>query len=284
LAKIFVTGADGMLGRSLTPVLEEENEIFTSDLPETDIRDTDLIIRKIVGFNPDFVIHLASMTDVDVCEQNPDEAFRVNSLGTRNVALASRKSNAVMVYVSTGSVYNGKKETPYTEYDNPDPISVYGLSKYHGELYLRDILNRFYIFYTCWLFGGGREDKKFVPKILDLARQKKHLDIVSDKFGAPTYTNDLARVIADFIKTGYYGKYHSANYGCVNRYEVAKEILDIAGITDCKLTPVSSDRFPLPAPRPRMEALRNDNFELMNRKPMRNWKEALNEYIKSTLI
>jgi dTDP-4-dehydrorhamnose reductase len=123
-----------------------------------------------------------------------------------------------------------------------------------------------------------------VPKILDLARHKKHLDIVSDKFGSPTYTNDLAREIADFIKTGYFGKYHSVNSGNVNRYDVAQEILKIAGITDCELAPVSSERFKLSAPRPRMEALKNYNFELMNRKPMRNWKEALSEYIKSTLV
>ncbi|MDZ7859876.1 MAG: dTDP-4-dehydrorhamnose reductase [Candidatus Krumholzibacteriota bacterium] len=284
MSKIFVTGASGMLGKALTPVLKEKNDVLATDLPDTDICNADLISRKIKDFNPDFIIHLASMTDVDACELNPDEAFRVNSLGTRNVALAARSSQSVMVYVSTGSIYNGSKDTPYTEYDNPDPVSIYGLSKYHGELYLRDIVSRFYIFYTCWLFGGGSEDKKFVPKILNLARREKKLDIVNDKFGSPTYTKDLALVIADFLKTGLFGRYHSANYGCVNRFEVAEEILNIAGINDCKLNPVSSDCFSLPAPRPRMEALRNYNFELIKRKPMRDWKEALGEYITTTLI
>lgn len=282
--RIFITGAKGMLGRALAPLLERGGGVLRcTDLPDTDIRDIKELSRQILDFSPSMVIHLASMTDVDGCEKDPDTAFSVNALGTRNVALACREARAVMVYVSTGSVYNGKKETPYTEYDEPDPISVYGLSKYHGEVYVRDLMDDFFIFYTCWLFGGGETDKKFIPKILNLARDNSSIEVVDDKFGSPTYTEDLAREIADFVKTGAYGRYHCANTGCVNRFELAREIIRIAGIKECEVIPVPSSRFGLPAPRPRMEALRNYNFELMGRKPLRSWNDALEEYIRSFL-
>jgi len=273
-----------MLGNSLVPILKGGNELFTTDLPDTDITEIDPLIEKVRSFNPDIVIHLASMTDVDGCERDPDSAFRINALGTRNVALACAESDAEMVYVSTGSIYDGRKETPYTEYDTPNPVNTYGRSKYYGELYMRDILNRFYIFYTCWLFGGIREDKKFIPKILRLSRENDVLDIVDDKYGSPTYTHDLAGEISEVIMTGHYGRYHCANHGYVNRYEEAEEILKIAGITGCRLNPVSSDKFSLAAPRPRSEALSNYNLSLMGRDPLRNWREALSEYILSELI
>ncbi|MFO7914290.1 MAG: dTDP-4-dehydrorhamnose reductase [Candidatus Krumholzibacteriales bacterium] len=284
MARIFITGADGMLGCSLIPALEEENELLPTDLPDTDITDADSLIKEIVSFKPDTVIHLASMTDVDGCEEDPDSAFRTNSLGTRNVALACAECGAEMVYLSTGSVYNGRKETPYTEYDSPDPVNVYGRSKYYGELYMRDIVRRFYIFYTCWLFGGAEEDKKFIPRILELSRTSKTLDIVDDKFGSPTYTNDLAAEIAGVIHTGYYGRYHCVNEGYVSRYQEAEEILKIAGVSGCALNPVPSGRFDLPAPRPRSEAMINYNLSLMGRTPLRNWREALSDYILSELI
>ncbi|MBD3179850.1 MAG: dTDP-4-dehydrorhamnose reductase [Candidatus Latescibacteria bacterium] len=283
MARIFITGANGMLGRSLVRVLEEDNQLLPTDLPGTDVTEIDSLISQVSDFGPEMVIHLASMTDVDRCEEDPESAFRINSLGTRNVALACAENDAVMVYISTGSIYNGKKETPYTEYDNPDPVNAYGRSKYFGEVYMRDILNRFYIFYTCWLFGGAGEDKKFIPKILELASNRDVLDVVDDKYGSPTYTNDLAREISGVIRTGYYGRYHCANSGFVNRYEEAVEILKIAGITGCSINPVSSDRFNLPAPRPRSEALANYNLSLMGRKPMRSWREALSEYIVTEL-
>ena len=284
MARILITGADGMLGHSMIPVLEEENELLPTDLPGTDITDADSFLNKVSSFKPDTVIHLASMTDVDGCEEDPDSAFRINALGTRNVALACAENDAEMVYLSTGSIYSGTSETPYTEYDTPDPVNVYGRSKYYGELYMRDIVSRFYIFYTCWLFGSAAEDKKFIPKILELSRTSKTLDIVNDKFGSPTYTNDLAAEIAEVIRTGYYGRYHCVNEGYVSRYEEAEEILRIAGIAGCTLNPVSSARFELPAPRPRSEAMINYNLSLMGRKPLRNWREALSDYILSELI
>lgn len=282
--RVYITGVKGMLGRAVVPLLRDRYEIFPPDLGEPDVRDADLIAREITSCRPGFVLHLAAMTDVDGCETNPEEARRVNALGTRNVALACRACDAALVYTSTGMTYNGEKITAYVESDAPGPINVYGRSKYEGELAVGELLSRYYVFYTCWLFGGGPEDKKFVAKIVESARATGKLRAVDDKFGSPTYTVDLARALCAFIETGLYGKYHCANAGVASRFEMARVILDAARITDCELVPVSSSTFPLPAPRPRMEGLRNHNFELLGLSLMRGWKEALTEYVEETFV
>lgn len=280
--RIYITGAKGMLGKAAIPVFGSRYEIFPRDFSETDVRDADAIIGEITGVKPRFVLHLAAMTDVDACEDNEDEAYRVNALGTRNVALACQRCDAVMLYVSTGMVYDGRKETPYTEFDPISPVNAYARSKYQGELMMKDLLSRYYTFYSCWLFGGGLDDKKFVAKIIKRARGTAELRVVNDKFGSPTYTVDLARGIFGFAESGLYGKYHCVNTGCVNRLEMSREILKAAGIENCRLVGVSSDEFPLSAPRPRMEAMRNYSFELLGLHPMRGWKEALDEYISTS--
>ncbi|MCX5752694.1 MAG: dTDP-4-dehydrorhamnose reductase, partial [Candidatus Krumholzibacteria bacterium] len=280
--RIYITGAKGMLGKAAAPVFAERYDVFPPDFHEADVRDAGAIAEEIRRAKPKFVLHLAAMTDVDGCETNPQEAHRINAVGTRNVALACLRCDAVMVYVSTGMVYDGRKDAPYIEFDAVSPVNEYARSKYLGELGIRDILSRFYIFSTCWLFGGGRDDKKFVAKIVERARISRELKAVNDKFGSPTYTADLARGICGFIESGLYGKYHCVNTGCVSRLEMAREIVAAAGIRNCSLVSVPSEEFPLPAPRPRMEAMRNYGFELLGLAPMRGWKEALDEYVAST--
>jgi dTDP-4-dehydrorhamnose reductase len=280
--RIYVTGVRGMLGRAVVPLFRDAYEIFPADLGEPDVCDAELIADEIARCRPRYVLHLAAMTDVDGCEADPEGAFRINERGTRNVALACRRCDAVLVYISTGMTYNGRKESPYVESDTPDPINVYARSKYGGELAVRELLPRSYIFYTCWLFGGGRDDKKFAAKIIDSAKGSRELKAVTDKFGSPTYTLDLAAAIRRFIDTGLYGKYHCANTGVATRYDMAEVILKAARIENCRVVPVSSDAFQLRAPRPRMEALRNYNFELLGLTPMRGWREALAEYVATT--
>jgi dTDP-4-dehydrorhamnose reductase len=282
--RVFITGAAGMLGRAVVPLFRERYEVLATDIEECNITDHDAVIRAIAKYKPRFVLHLASMTDVDGCERDPDSAYLINSVGTRNVALACQTVNAVMVYINTGMAYDGTKSKPYTEFDRPDPVNIYANSKYQGEIAIRDLLDRFYIFYTCWLFGGGTEDKKFVPKILELAKMSSEINVADDNLGSPTYTVDVAQRIFEFIESGLYGKYHCVNEGCASRLELAREILRIAGIKKCTLKPVPSSFFSLPAPRPRMEAMRNYHFELLGLPPLRGWRGALEEYIKAELL
>jgi dTDP-4-dehydrorhamnose reductase len=271
-----------MLGKAAASVFAERFTVLPADSHETDVRDANAIADEIRRAKPKFVLHLAAMTDVDRCETHPEEARLINVVGTRNVARACGECDAVMLYVSTGMVYEGGKDAPYTEFDPVSPVNEYGRSKYEGELIVRDLLRRFYIFSTCWLFGGGREDKKFVAKIIEHARTFREIRAVNDKFGSPTYTVDLAKGMLGFIESGLYGKYHCVNTGCVSRLEMAREIAAAAGIGNCRIESASSDEFPLPAPRPRMEAMRNYRFELLGLSPMRGWKEALGEYVTST--
>ena len=286
--KIYVTGADGMLGSAIVPLFRTAYEVRGTDLPEVDITDSDAIKTDITSFSPDIVIHLASMTDVDRCETDPEAARRINADGTGNVAAACAECGATMVYISTGMIYNGRKNGPYIEYDTPDPVNRYGLTKYEGELAVQKLLKKYYIFNTCWIFGGGPEDKKFVAKIIELGRERDRIEVVNDTFGSPTYTVDLSRALFEFLGNdeleAKFGRYHCAGRGCVNRFELAREIFSIAGIEKCELVPVSSGRFDLPAPRPRLEALSNYALDLLSLHLMRDWREALRDYITSTFI
>jgi len=280
--RVLVTGANGMLGSDLCPVLREHHEVLATDIEEMDVRCYESVMRITLGFRPEVVIHLAALTDVDYCEQKPAEAFRTNTIGTQNVALACQEVDATLVYLSTISVFDGCKPTPYTEFDMPNPQSYYSRAKYEGERIVQSLLHRHYIVRAGWMFGGGPEDKKFVAKIIDLACSRPELKVVDDKFGSPTYTLDISRGIARLIETGLYGVYHMVNTnGYVSRYELAHTILEFAGINGCRITPVSSAQFPLPAPRPRMEAACNFHLELMGLDLMRDWQSALRSYLES---
>lgn len=283
---VLVTGGKGMLGSDLCRILRERDyHVEVTDIGDLDIRNRDLVQRTVEKLQPDWVIHLAALTDVDGCEREPDASFLTNTVGTQNVALACQSTNTVMTYVSTISVFDGTKCEPYTEFDEPNPQSWYSRSKYQGELIVEKLLSRYYIVRAGWMFGGGPEDKKFVAKIIELARERDSLSIVDDKFGSPTYTADIASGIEKLARTGLYGRYHMVNTGgYCNRYQFAQKILEIAGITDCELIPVSSAKFPLPAPRPRMEAARNLMLDLHEINWMRPWQEAIEEYVQQVLL
>jgi dTDP-4-dehydrorhamnose reductase len=285
VANVLVSGAKGMLGTDLCRIWRERgHKVVATDIDDMDVRSVERVLQTVEQHRPDWVIHLAALTDVDACEREPDEAFHTNTLGTQHVALACKKAGATMVYVSTISVFDGTKCEPYTEFDTPNPQSWYSRSKYEGELIVERLLESYYIVRAGWMFGGGREDKKFVAKIMELASERAGLNIVCDKFGSPTYTCDIAVGIERLLQTGLYGIYHMVNTGgYCSRYEFAQAILEDAGIVTCTLHPVNSAEFPLPAPRPRMEAARDYQLELRKWNWMRPWRDALREYVQREL-
>ncbi len=285
MAKVLVTGAKGMLGTDLCRIFQDKgHETIITDIQEMDVRNTELVNQTVAKVNPDWVLHLAALTNVDECEQEPDASYHTNAIGTQNIALACQAVGATMLYVSTVSVFDGNKCEPYTEFDTPNPQSWYARSKYQGELIVEKLLDKYYIVRAGWMFGGGREDKKFVAKIIELAEARESLSIVHDKWGSPTYTHDIATGIEKLLNSGLYGTYHLVNTnGYCNRYEFAKSILAYAGIDSCELIPVNSAKFPLPAPRPRMEAALNYNLELRGMNWQRPWQEALKEYVEVVL-
>ena len=283
--KVLIAGAKGMLGTDLCQEWKAQGyEMYATDIQEMDVRDSLQVQKTFADFKPELVLHLAALTDVDGCEREPEQAYRTNTIGTQNVVLACQQANVPLVYISTLSVFDGTKCEPYTEFDIPNPQSWYSRAKYEGEKIVERLLQRYYIVRAGWMFGGGREDKKFVAKIIELARQRPELKIVNDKFGSPTYTRDLARALIQLTKTGWFGVYHAVNTGeTCSRYEFAQKILEYAQVTSCRLLPVSSAEFPLPAPRPRMEAGRNLHSELLGLELMRPWTVALREYIVDVL-
>ncbi len=275
------------MGTDLCRELREQgHSVLVTDIQEMDVRDPNAVRQAFNEFQPEMVFHLAALTDVDGCERDPDAAYHTNTIGTQNMALACQSRQVPLIYISTHSVFDGNKCEPYIEFDTPNPQSWYSRSKYEGEKIVQSLLSRYYILRAGWMFGGGPEDKKFVAKIIERAKSMPEMKVVNDKFGSPTYTKDISCAAIRLCQTGYYGLYHSVNTGGpISRLEFAQRILEYAGVANCELLPVSSAQFPLPAPRPRMEAGRNLHAELMGLTNwMRPWEEALYEYVTGTLL
>ncbi len=272
--RIVITGHKGQLGTALQEVLSSE-ELLGLDLPEHDITDPASIMDIVVEFQPDVVIHAAAMTDVDGCERNPTLAFRVNALGTQNIALACGRCGAVMVQVSTNDVFDGKLGRPYYEWDTPTPQSVYAQSKAAAEFYVRTLLNRFYIVRTAWLYA--RNGSNFVTKIIAAADRLGALRVVTDEVSTPTYAPDLARAIARLIPTGHYGIFHFTNSGFCSRYDWASEILELSGRGDVPVEPITTDQWPRAAPPPLYAPIVNFTGAALGI-TLRPWAEALQEY------
>ncbi|MGF7118951.1 dTDP-4-dehydrorhamnose reductase [Methanobacterium oryzae] len=275
--KVLIIGSEGMLGHDLVDILSKENEISTTTIWTLDITDIEKTIKTVKEINPDVVVHAAAFTDVNGSESKKDLAYQVNVIGTRNVAVACRETDSALVYICTDYVFDGTKGTSYYEYDQTNPLSVYGKTKHLGEVYIRDILNKFYIVRTAWLYGF--HGPNFVTTMLNLAKTKNSISVVDDQIGSPTYTVDLAKAVAELIKKPAYGIYHITNSGSCSWYEYAKEIFEIAGI-DIEVKPVSTEEYPQPAPRPKYSVLENYNWKMEGFEEIRDYKEALRDYMK----
>lgn len=275
--RIAITGGRGQLGRELTRALSATHEIVILDVPECDITQRSEI-DCIVNYLPELVIHAAAMTDVDGCARNPAEAYRVNALGTQNVALACQRAHATMLYISTNEVFDGTKNSPYLEFDEPHAINPYAASKLAGERYVQMLLDRFYIVRTAWMFAPNGNN--FPKKMLELAKEKGQLAVVDDEIGNPTYAPDLARAIAQLIETNHFGIYHLTNHGCVSRYDFAARIFKLAGLNvsvkRAKLSDYKRDSTP-----PRNGALENFAAATVLGIKLRGWEEALEDYFRA---
>jgi len=214
---------------------------------------------------------------VDGSESNPDLAYKVNAIGTRNVAVACKEADCAMVYICTDYVFDGTNTKPYREYDQTKPLGVYGKTKHVGEVYVRDILDKFYVVRTAWLYGY--HGPNFVSTMLNLAENNPVINVVNDQFGSPTYTVDLANAIARIIKRPAYGIYHFTNNEQCSWYDFAKEIFKQAGI-EVEVKPVTTEEFPRPAPRPKYSVLEHYSWKMEGYPEIRSYKEALSDYLK----
>lgn len=292
--KILITGCGGMLGPYVYERAKELcgnenvlatdidlNESWLSKLDVREIREYESVIKE---FKPNIVFHLAALTDLEYCEKNIRDSWATNALGTENASILARKYNFLLVYISTAGIFGGEKDE-YADFDTPNPLSYYAKSKYHGEQFVEKHLSEYYIFRAGWMMGGGpKKDKKFINKIYKQIKDgKKELFLVEDKLGTPTYTKDFAESMFKVMESGYYGLYNQVCEGSGSRFDVAEEFVKLLNLEkEIKLHKVSSDYFKTEyfAPRPASEKLVNVKLSMRNINYMRDWREALKDYVE----
>ena len=281
--KVLVTGASGQLGTDLCEVLRDF-ELIPLTHKDIEINDMDSVKQAFNKYKPDIIVNTAAYVRVDDCEDEKEKAFKVNALGARNVAVVAQELGARLVHISTDYVFGGEAEsrtTPYTEFDTPVPLSIYGKSKLAGENLVRHSCLRHFIVRASALFGVAGSSGKggnFVETMLRLARERDELKVVNDQVFFPTYTRDLARKITELITTEYYGIFHITNKGDCSWHEFAVEILELAGIKT-PVVPITSGQYPQKARRPRYSVLDNYHLRLLGMDDMRPWQEALKDYL-----
>ena len=276
--KVLVTGVNGQLGYDVVKELKKRgHQAIGVDRERMDLTSTEQIKECIENVNPEAIIHCAAYTAVDAAEENEELCRRVNAIATKEIAEYARLLDIPMIYISTDYVFDGTKDGEYTEEDIPNPINVYGKTKYEGEVYIKEILEKYYIVRISWVFGENGNN--FIDTMLRLSKDRDKLNVINDQVGSPTYTKDLAPLLADMIETDKYGIYHATNDGYCTWYEFAKEIFNISNV-DIDLKSIPTVKYPTKAKRPINSKLSKNNIEVNSFKPLRNWKDAVREYIR----
>ncbi len=290
MKKIYIAGAGGMLGEAFYRVFKATFELKCTDkdvnadwLTFLDFRDLDAYRSDVLAWKPDYLFHLGAYTDLEYCELNDDETYITNTLAVENAVYIANELDIPLLYISTAGIFDGNKDV-YDDWDQPNPLCVYARSKYMGERFVCENARRYLICRAGWMMGGGpAKDKKFIQKLMkQLAGGASELHVVMDKDGTPTYTLDFARNVMLLVEKELWGLYNLVCGGQTSRFEVARELLSILGLSDrVKLTGVASSHFSATyfAPRPPSERLLNRKLELRGLNRMRNWKEALHDYI-----
>ncbi len=282
--RVAIIGANGQLGTDLVGVFKGDPSFDVIPLAHRDldvtIPETLMVLKEL---KPDVIINTAAYVRVDDAELYPEKAFAVNAIGALNVARVASEIDAINVYISTDYVFDGEKGQPYTEDDVPNPINVYGASKYAGEIFTRNYSTKYYIIRVASLYGKAGASGKggnFVEWVIEKAKRGEELKIVNDQFMSPTYTMDVARTLKEFLKIQpEWGVYHMVNEGYCSWYEFTKAIFEILG-WDVEIKPVKSSELNRLARRPGFSALENRGLHKLGLK-MPSWREGLEEYLKA---
>lgn len=275
--KILVTGVKGQLGHDVVNELAGRGiEAVGVDIEEMDITDAGSVDRVIKEVAPDAVIHCAAYTAVDAAEENEALCRRVNAEGPRNIANVCKELDIKMIYISTDYVFDGQGEHFWRPEDACVPQSVYGKTKYEGELAVQDILDKYFIVRIAWVFGIN--GKNFVKTMLNLSKNHDTIRVVNDQFGSPTYTYDLARLLADMALTDKYGVYHATNEGICSWYEFACAIFREAGVK-VNVVPVTTEEYGAKAKRPANSRMNNEKLVENGFEKLPSWRDALARYV-----
>jgi dTDP-4-dehydrorhamnose reductase len=273
--RILITGYKGQLGQALNAVLPEA---LGADLPEVDITSPASIDAAVEAARPEIIIHCAALTDVDGAARDPALAYRVNGLGTQNVALAAARANAALVYISTNEVFDGLQAEPYQEFDTPRAVNAYGQSKLAGEWFVTHLTRQFYVIRIAWLAAPG--GRNFIHRVQQLADERGQLSVVTDEVANPTFAGDLAEAVVKLIDTGRFGIYHLTNAGYCSRYEYARQILDVTGRGHVPLEPITRAQYSRPSTPPAFTALANTAGAALGL-TLRPWQEALAAFLRA---
>lgn len=286
MSRILITGAKGQLGKALTLLLKDKKPyelLLTGHTPsedgsvaKLDIADETAVNNTIKRVKPDIIINCATMTAVDLCESEQENAYRVNSQGAKYLAQAAAQIDAKLIQVSTDYVFDGKKKEPYIESDATNPLNVYGTTKLQGELFVLEHCKKSMIVRTAWLYGEG---KNFVKTMLRLADSGNKIRVVADQFGTPTSTIELAKTIIYLMETEAYGIYHATCEGSCSWYEFAEMIFQVAG-KDVKVEAITTAEYKTPAQRPLYSVLDNKALRERHGYYMKDWKVAFTDYMQ----
>lgn len=277
--KLLITGVKGQLGYDIIRECEARGIAAVGvDIDEMDITDEQACRRVITGSGADAVIHCAAYTAVDAAQDHEELCRLVNAQGTKYIAGVCRDLGIKMMYFSTDYVFNGQGERPWEPDDAREPLNVYGQTKYEGELYVEELLEKYFIVRIAWVFGLNGHN--FIKTMLRLGRERGAVSVVNDQIGSPTYTYDLARLAVDMIGTDQYGRYHATNEGLCSWYDFACEIFAQAGMDEVEVTPVDSSAFPTKAKRPRNSRLEKKKLDEMGFRRLPSWQDALGRYLQ----
>lgn len=281
--KILITGANGMLAKSVRKRLEKENELICTDVADLDITNQEAVLKFVADCKPEYIINCAAYTAVDQAETAGKIVEKINADGPGNLAKAAKENNSILVHISTDYVFGGdlEVEKDYKEEDSKAPVTVYGVTKLQGEEQIQANTDQYYIFRTAWLYGDGNN---FVRTMLKLGETKDEISVVADQHGSPTYAEDLANMIAEAMEKKIpYGVYHTTNQGYTTWYEFTKAIFEQAGI-HCKVNPVTTEEYIemmkiTQAKRPKNSQLSKEKL-LAQGITVPEWREALRRYLK----
>jgi len=291
---IVITGSNGQLGKEMLRQLSSDEalqaigkegflwtpeEMFVTgvDIDDVDISDLSAISKFLESVKPDIIVNCAAFTAVDQCETDKDTAYRVNTLGPRNLALAADILGAKLVHISTDYVFDGDSNTHYNEFSVTNPRTVYGISKFAGEQMVQQFCRKHFIFRTAWLYGDGNN---FVKTMIKLGSERSEVRVVDDQHGTPTSTRALTSCILEVMQSEAFGVYHATCEGETSWHAFTEEIMKLMNMST-KVIPVTTAEFPRPAPRPKYSVLDNMMLRLNGFSPFPSWQEELAKYIRT---
>ena len=274
---ILVTGSTGQLGSDVVKeLLKRGYSTLSPNRSELNLCSEDNIRNYILNSNCEAIVHCAAYTQVDKAEDEKDLCIKINATATKHIVKCAKILDIPMIYISTDFVFDGTKDGEYTENDETNPINIYGESKLAGEKYVQEILDKYYIVRTSWVFNIN--GKNFIETMLRLSKANNQLSIVNDQIGSPTYTKDLSRLLVDMLETSKYGLYHATNEGYCSWYEFADTIFKLANI-NIDIKAINSNEYASRAKRPLNSKLSKDKLIEYGFKPLPHWEDALKDYL-----